>query len=175
MPDDSRNLQKQDQADTVGKSAKQALERAGGDLDKAAGLLEQSIRADAALCKLLVDPLITLACREAVAKQQREQRAAIWNPPTVERAKITNEARARILGASNLMMFPLPTIGKALGEATRAEIAEAADFYAKQSNDMAHKARWLTLVSQSVPPGKLAKRALSEDRLRELQREAANG
>lgn len=171
MPDDTRSTQIQEQDPTVAKHARHALDAAGGDIAQAAALLEQAVRKDKALWKALLDPLVAYACREAVLKQQREKRDRIWNPPSVDRPGITNEARARILAASNLLMFPLP-IGKTLGDATRGEIIEASELYRKQSKDMAHKARWLSLVLQSVPAGKQVKHVLTHERLRELQQEA---
>jgi hypothetical protein len=159
--------------ETVAYHARAALKQANGNLEEAARILESNVRTNERLWRALLEPLVRDACYFAVSKQQREVRERVWSPAP-PRPGVTGESRARILAAANLLMFPLPS-GKFLGEASRGEVAEAAEFYSKQSRDMAHKARWLSLVSQSVPPGKTVKVILTHERLRELQQEVANG
>lgn len=159
--------------DPVADAAKAALEANNGDVKAATAALEQRVRASRALRDMLTDPLISNACYDAIRRQCHVERRQVWSPP-VEKLVATRVAGAhRVvkLAAGNLLTFPLPG-GKKLGEATRAEVAQAANFYQSQSDDMGHKARWLQLVQQSIPDGKTVADVLNDKRLRELQKEA---
>ena len=158
--------------DTVSQHAKACLREAGGDVASAAILLERRVMGDKKLKAARLDPRVADACHQAIALEIRKDRERVWTPPNVDRPGMTQQDRVRILAASNLLTFPLPG-GKRLGDATRPEIEDAAEFYRKQSNDMAHKATWLRLVAQSIPDGKRAGAVLTDARLRELQQEAA--
>jgi hypothetical protein len=167
--------------DIVAEAAKRALDDANGEVQKATKQLETWVAQDTALRDALVAPLVAGACYDAIRAQVRTARNTVWTPPrTASGPKATPEAKAgqsdRVtkLAAGNLLMFPLPG-GKPLRDATRKEIGEAADFYEKQSGDMAVKARWLRLVAQSIPGRKSAGEALTDERLRELHAEARKG
>jgi hypothetical protein len=157
--------------DTVGQHARLALEKALGDTSQAARLLADEVRKNKSLRVALLDPLIEYACHQAVNLECRNNRDKVWSPRNIMRGTEADGVRA--VAARNLLIFPLPG-GKALGVANRAEIEFAAEFYRKQSDDMSHKSRWLRLVAQSVPDGKKAEDVLSNDRLAELQKEAAS-
>lgn len=73
--------------------------------------------------------------------------------------------------AASLLDIPLAN-GRALRDATRDEIVEAAERYEKQSETMAHRARWLRLIAQSVPPGKTCGAIITDTRALELFEEA---
>jgi hypothetical protein len=75
------------------------------------------------------------------------------------------------LAVSNLMLFPLHG-GIRLGDATRVEISQTADHYAKLAKDTGHKSRWLTLIAQSLGDGEKVSDKFTEERLAELKREA---
>lgn len=192
---------KQDGRDLVAEAARRAYDDAGGDVAKAVAMLEQAVRQSRALRDALTEPLIASACYDAVRTQVRVERRSVWRPPTV--APVTSPARphqgpnraapassparsqpvadptpdaARVvqLAAGTLLMFPLPG-GKRLAEATREEIAAAAEFYERQAGDMATKGRWLRLVAQSIPGKKTVGDVLTDQRLRDLQEEARRG
>lgn len=163
----------------VAEAARRAYDDASGDVREAARMLEQAVRMKSPLREALTEPLLAGACWDAIRKQVQETRRNIWNPghrplKPVPASPVSKEQASRVvhLATGTLKMFPLPG-GKRLGEATREEIAAAADFYARQAGDMAHKARWLQLVGQSIPAGKTAGECLTDERLAELQKEAA--
>lgn len=159
--------------DYVAEAALAALEANAGDQVKAARALEEKVRKDSALRKHLLEPLITYACHQAVGIQIRQHRGRVWNGPrAVPKGAGDRAGRLEALAVEMLSSFPLPG-GLPLAEATREDLAAAADFYAKQATDMAHKGRWLQLIGQSVPDGKRVRDVLTEDRLRELKKEAA--
>ena len=159
--------------DPVTEAARAALDAADGDVREASKRMEQAVRSNRGLRDRLTDPLIAEACYAAVSAQCRAERRRIWSPPasTVARAARDGARRVARLAADSLLAFPLPG-GLKLGEATRAEIVNAAGFFERQAGDMAHKARWLTLVAQAMPGRKKASQVLTEERLRELQQEA---
>lgn len=161
--------------DLVAEAARAALAEANGDVREATKKLEASVRGNRRLRDELTDPLISNACYTAVTAQCRVERRKVWSPPAEKlvASRVTGAHRVVQLATGTLLMFPLPG-GKKLGEATREEIAEAAQFYETQATDMGVKARWLRLVAQSVPGNKTAADVLSDKRLRELQ-EAARG
>ena len=56
-----------------------------------------------------------------------------------------------------------------------ADIAEAEGLYRAQADDMAHKGRWLALIAQGLPADQKVSAVYDDARLRDLQKEAANG
>jgi len=161
-------------SDPVREAAKAALDASDGDVRSATIVLERAVRNDRMLRDALTEPLIASACYDAIRNACQTERRKIWEPSKEKlvKTRVTGAHRVVQLAAGNLLTFPLPG-GKKLREATRADISKAADFYASQSDDMAVKARWLRLVLQSVPDGKKVGDVLSDERLRELQREAS--
>lgn len=163
-------------AELVADAARKALNGASGDLRQAALALEAKVRNNASLRAALTEPLIAGACYDAVRVQVKDARAVSWKgrEPVVAAHPAAADQSTRVvaLARGTLLMFPLPTGGKKLGEATRAEIAEAAEFYEKQATDMGQKSRWLRLVAQSIPTNQKAGEVLTEKRLRELQKAA---
>lgn len=162
-------------------AAKAALEDASGDLNIATEMMVAAAGKSSALRNALLEPYLETACREAVRRQIQSIRREVWTASKGKRAGssapsavVEQQQRARVvqLAAGTLMMFPLPG-GKRLGEATREEVAAAAEFYAKQSADMGAKANWLRLIGQSLPEGKKVAEILTDRRLQELQAEAA--
>jgi len=171
--------EKQTKETKIGERARLALQNANGDVHAAARILEKQVRSSRALRDELTEPLIASACLSAVSLQHRAARSRIWNggraPATAETQTTDHANRVRLLAFGTLMMFPLAD-GTSLGDATRAQVQSCAEMYRTKADDMDVKARWLGLVAQSVPAGKLVKDVLSEARLRELQTEArANG
>lgn len=158
--------------DPVAEAAAEALRTAKGDVHKASTVLEKRVRKEPDLREALTEPLIASACFDAVRAVCRKQRRIVWSPPTSPASASAGQDRVVHLAAGTLMMFPLPG-GKRLGDATREDVAAAGQFYAAQSADMAHKARWLQLVAQSLPDKKKVRDVLSDERLRDLQMEAS--
>ena len=158
--------------DLVAEAARRALDDAKGDAREATRMLVEAVRQSRRLRDALLDPLISNACYDAVRMQIHVDRRQAWRPPAEKlvpsRSGVTGSYRVVQLAAGTLLMFPLPG-GKKLGDATRSELAAAADFYANQSADMGHKSRWLRLVAQSVPEDKTVSDVMTDARLRELQ------
>lgn len=167
------------ETDFVAEAARRALDDAGGDTREATRMLEEAVRQSRKLRDLLTEPLISGACYDAIRGQVRAGRRQTWNAPSaaapaaVAKAADTS-SRVIHLATGTLLMFPLPG-GKRLGEATRDEIGTAAAFYENQAGDMAHKARWLRLVSQHIQGEAKVSDVLTDQRLRELQQEAGRG
>jgi hypothetical protein len=162
-----------DESDSVSACARLALAEASGDVGKATIILLERVRKDKALRHELLEPLVEYACHQAVSRELRSNRANVWSPPSARTLERMSHAdRVTALAAGTLLMFPLPG-GKRLGEAVRDEISQAAVFYDRLATDTSHKARWLRLVAQSIPSGKTVRDTLTDDRLRELQKEVA--
>lgn len=159
----------------ISEEAAKALEESGGDLHRAVALFEGRVRARRELRDALMEPLIRSACYNAIRWVIRTQRAVIWRssqPSSSEaKGKVITLARAT---REALMDFVLPG-GRTLREARGQEVSQAAEFYRLQATNMGHKARWLHLIAESVPPDEKVVTVLSEDRLRELKAEASHG
>lgn len=166
--------------DPVADAARSAMDRAKGDLTAAAVAMEAAVRQDAKLREALTEPLLAGACMDAVRRIMHERRRSIWSgpkdsgivgrtPPAVDVAG--QASRVAQLAAGTLLMFPLPG-GKRLAEATRDDVTKAAGFYDAQAKDMGVKARWLSLIAQSIPADKTVGEVLTAKRLKELQAEA---
>src|SRR5438045_5642406 len=153
------------EAVSIAAVARNALSEADGDLDKAHAIMLAQVHKDKLLRDALLEPLIEYACRDAITKQVRVDRARLWLPPpsALQMKHLPEAERVRILAASNMRMlmdFPLPGGGK-LGSATRDEVMAASRYYEesaqemeKGARDMAHKGRWLRLVAQALPAKK---------------------
>jgi len=152
--------------------ARDALKRAKNDRGRAAGIMARLVRQDVDLYRRLLDPMIELACYEAICKAGRNRNDAIWTAPNYDKGG--NGERVKALAAGNaLMFFQLPR-GPLLIHATRAEVEEAAAFYREQADDMSVKAQWLSMVAKHLTGNKVVGKCLTEEKLRELQ-EKANG
>lgn len=86
-----------------------------------------------------------------------------WTAPNY--TKGGNGNRLVALADHMLINFRLPKSGVLLREATADQIREAAEFYAADAADAAHKSRWLTACADHIASGK----KLTEKRARALQ------
>lgn len=155
----------------LGAAAKRALVEAGGDVRRAADLLRDRAMEDRAFLDAHFGVLIRDAAYKAVAHCIRADRRVVWTTPQPTTQERSAQVAALASGtAQTLLDFALPG-GKLLRNATRAEVAEAASFYAKQARDMSWKSRWLDHVAQSLPDGKRVADVLSPERLEELRQE----
>jgi len=152
--------------------ARAALKSASGDVQRATSLMARRVRGDMSLYRELMDELVESACYASIRDEVRDVRRNVWMAPNYDAGG--NGERVKSLAAGNaLMFFPLPN-GKLLAHATRVEVEEAASFYAKQSENMGTKARWLALVAKRIEGNKTVGKCLTETQLRTLQ-EKANG
>ncbi|HEX2554249.1 MAG TPA: hypothetical protein VHL98_11135 [Microvirga sp.] len=162
--------------DPVAEAARLAWQDSEGNVKVATAMLEEAVRRSRSLRDALTEPFIAQACYDAIRGQVRTERKTVWSPPPAKRVADAAAGAERVvqLASGTLLMFPLPG-GKRLGEATREDITEAAEFYSRQAGDMAVKARWLQLIGQSVPPNRKVQEILTDERLRELQEAAREG
>lgn len=146
--------------------AKEAFEAAGNDAVEAASILYNRLDSDPQLYAQFAEPLLREWCADVIgAECVRHPRATVWNA-TVNAA--SNE-RAKVF-AQSLLDFPLPG-GKPLSQATRSDLDAAVDFYTKQANNMAWKARWLGRIAQEMGRKRTVGAAFDNAALERMQRE----
>lgn len=163
-------IEKVEVVTTIQDVARDALKRARSDRSKAAELMAKLVRADAALYRSLLDPMVETACYEAVCKVVRKRNETIWLAPNYDAGG--NGERVKALAQGNaLMFFQLPT-GPLLIHATRGDVEASANFYRQQAEDMGTKAQWLLLIAKHLVGNKPVGKCLTEEKLRELQEKA---
>lgn len=155
---------------TKAELAQAAHTEANGDTGKAASLLYDRIMSDHVLRAEFIEPLVREWCADLIAAEcVRKPRAAVWS----EAVNHGSNRRARAVVRS-LLDFPLPG-GKPLHLATRAEVSDAADFYTRQAEDMAWKARWLTRIAGGMGRKRTVGAAFDADGLQALYDETCVG
>jgi hypothetical protein len=157
MLDDPRNI-------TLREAVKAAW-RGAGSTEEAVDRLLEAAEESEEVYRALVGPYLRQFAFAAIGGIVKDTRDAAWARPTAPDARA--DALAQV-NAATLYDFPLPG-GKRLGDATAEEIAEAAQFYLKQANDMAWKSRWLSAVAAKIPKGKIARKALTVAALAEMK------
>jgi hypothetical protein len=157
---------------SVADVARESLEDAGGDVIRATDAMVAVVQKDQRLFRDLMSPLVKSACYAAVRSQCRAQRRTIWHAaqPSAdsERAKVVALAGGI---AATYYDFPLPG-GVRLGDAMREEVKDAAGFFAKQSEDMGHKARWLQMIARATPADKRVRDALTLKKIESMKQKA---
>jgi len=148
-------------------TARLSYKQSSGNLSLAADRLVARINSNRTLFTALMLPLVRAACYELINHIHRDKRNKIWNYPSASQGG----DRVELLAESNLLTFPLPG-GKPLNEASGEEVKAAAEFYSKQSVDMAHKARWLFLIAERVQGKRCVGEAVTEGDLRALHKQA---
>lgn len=154
--------------------AAEELDRADGAVERATAAMQRRVLNDHALFRALMTPLVHGACYNEITSVCRAARAVIWRntQPSAEEGRrvieLTGRATARVL-----MNFQLPG-GLRLGDATKSQVQEAAQFYLNQGNDMLIKGRWLQLINNAMPRNTTVASALTEQRLWALRRNAEN-
>lgn len=146
---------------TVPDSVRQCLEESNGIVTDATERLVGRVKSDNNLFQALMWPLIENACYDAVRSVCRLQRRKVW-----ETARYT-EDNILAVASTRLMDMVLPG-GLTLGEAHRKDLLNAAEFYGRQAENMAHKERFLGAIAAKLN-GKRVNRALKEEDLCELQ------
>lgn len=170
--------------------AEGALRFASRDRAKAIAHLYGLSRTDHRLREALTEPLVEWACRQAVDRALGK--AVPETPPAraPEIAAAEPARRGRPLGSKNKAREPRPdrarsdrglqlvaqtnlrdlmgeplASGKRLGDATGAEILEAAEACAHYARGSAVRARYLRLVAIAVPADRPARQVLTEAKL----------
>lgn len=149
--------------------AADALDEKNGDVQKAVNYLRLRLNKDRALLEIVLEEAVQFALSE---KPRAASKATRYNlVASVERAANRGSVVALSRGiAASLLDFRLPG-GKKIKDANRSEIEADAEFYGRQASDMGHKARWLRLIAQSIPDGKLGGDVISAERALELWEE----
>lgn len=150
----------------VVKLAREAVYECDGDRDAALVLLRKWIDDDRALFERLIDPLIDDALANAIRRVATDDRSSLRlvaaNPDKGAAGIVAMVERT-------LLDFPMPR-GKRLGDATPAEVSEAAEYYRARERFNRQEARWYELVFEAMQGGSRVEAVLSHDALARLRR-----
>lgn len=149
--------------------AREHLRASSGNARAASASLLRTLLADRAALRAVIEAAVRDAVVYRVESAVRHRRAAVIASAERDR-KGAVIALARGISAS-LLDMPLAG-GVRLGDATRDQVTEQADRYEAISSDTGRKARWLRLIAQSVPPGRIVSDVMDADRAAELLQEA---
>jgi len=147
--------------------AREAMDRSKGDREAAKRLMRTWVDGDAKVRSALIDPLIDGAIDQAIRNACAADRNALIarrDPGTVpDDVGLRMRARFNLEG---LYAFQLPGQNKPLGEAVKADIAEAANYHAGQRQGHGVKERWFRMIHQALKDSqKPVKRQLSHEDL----------
>ena len=153
--------------------ANEAFEQSNGDVAKASDILFKRITTDNALHAAYIEPLIREWCADLISAEcVRKPRHAIWNASMIEpvpASATTTESNERARNfARSLLDFPLPG-GKPLHLASKADVEQAAEFYRKQAEDMAWKARWMQRIAGAMGRKRTVGSAFTAEQLEKLR------
>lgn len=150
---------------TLSLLARQALAECGGNTEVAASVITADLMADRKLLRSVIESAIADAVAYRVEHSMRSHRATVISRATAP-GKSGVIALAKGISAS-LLDMPLAN-GVKLRDASRKQVMEQAHRYAALARDTGHKARWLTLIGQSIPSDKTVGEVLSDERATEL-------
>ncbi len=149
-----------------------------GKQDVAAEAMTAALLADEPEMRSLLHALVYEACKAMIGEEHRGRRKETYHGLSRKEPLVTTAAAGRggveALAAATqtaLMNFPLED-GTVLGDATRDKLTTLITLYRSVAKSNTVKARWLELVQQSVPPGKIVRAVLTNERLNELRSEA---
>jgi hypothetical protein len=158
---------------TLSALAKQALAAARGDTRKAREALRRRLLKDRALQNSILDGAIRDAVVYRTEHAMRHDRAAIFHAHAQLVQHGRNDVIAQARGISSALLDMPLAGGLLLRKANRDQVSKQAIFYAALSRDTGHKGRWLSLIAQSVPDGKLVGDIIDDARAAELFEECA--
>lgn len=131
---------------TIAALAAEIMERAD-DIQHATDLMEREVSRDRELFDELMQPLVRMACYDALRKVAQRERRHVWTAPNYTPAGNGGRVMTAVL---NLLDFKLPHNLMPLRDANKDELVEGANWYAQRAGDMAHKSRWLTAIAAKV-------------------------
>lgn len=139
----------EDGSTSLNQIAARCLDDAGGDWQAAALAMRVEIDADPELREDLLGPLISGAIWDRIRHAGHKLRIKCQTPnagsDSAEGIRLmAQETRRRLLD------FPLRG-GKRLGDATRPEVADAADWYETLRKANGKNAKWLHAVAKKLP------------------------
>lgn len=161
-------------APNITSTAREALTQAEGDWALAAQIMREWVEEDAELREALTEPLLAKAIWAAISSCARTDRTKFHAHATATHADRTTTDDGLTLLANDhfdsLLLFPLRG-GKPLGQATREEVLESAEFYLAQAKTNAIRGRWLNAVAARMNESKTVlqhKKQLNDEVLRQL-------
>lgn len=151
--------------------ARESLDTADGDWKVAAGLMRDRVSEDAALRDVLFAPLMDSAIWTAIRTEALATRRAYHVAGLRNHAdrNVADDGIARLAesNALSLLDFPLRG-GLRLGDATHAEVMEAAVDYLKRGRTIMVRGKWLMAVAHIIASGGTVAEKVSVDRLSDL-------
>lgn len=150
---------------TVQKVAQECVD-ATSSIQEAQNRLKRLTLEDSDLHRRVTAHLLDQACYDAVRAVHKGNRQKIWAAPNYTQGG--NGHRLKTM-AVTLLDFPLPN-GVKLGDATGAQVIEAAEFYRKQAADMRNKAIWLKKVSECLDTGEKVRDNITHQQLEAMKR-----
>ncbi len=162
--------QKREPEDRIITRVREAWNAADSDMPAAVNALYTDIAGRPVLLNEIMPQILRSWCREQIGEYVGKLRLSSIQPITDP----SQGGRLRTAFAATLFDFPLPG-GKRLGDANAREIKDGAQAYSQTADDAAHKARWLSRVSEVVGRKNRAENALTLDQLTNLFEEARNG
>lgn len=120
---------------------------------------------DPEVLALATEPHLPGIAAQLTARHKIARRAYLWSRPSAPDARVSAMAR---INAVSLLDMRLPS-GKRLGDATGAEVAEAADYYAEAARRHNDKARFFRAVVSRVGAKKTVGDVLTDAELEEIK------
>jgi hypothetical protein len=157
---------------TLESLARDSLNRFDGDVDRAVNYLNNLLK-DEELRQTIVEAAIAEACKTFVSKVHRDQREAIKSNIVSISSRIAQGAILSVKdNVEQLYAYPLMR-GVKLGDATRVEVKEQAEFHGKTAKDAVQKHAWFESIVKRMPDDKVHVRdVLSSEDLFALYEEA---
>lgn len=133
------------------------------DYAEAAKLLKSWSAKNDEIYRSVTEPFLERACYESVRKAGQDVRSSIWN--TQQPPQDPTQRGERLLEFANSYLdFPLPIPGGLrLRDARAADLVASIEFYSKQAQDMANKAKWLKAILGQVGKKKVGTVWTNED------------
>lgn len=146
-----------------------ALDNAQGLVQQAADEVYDKVTNNDVLYRQLMDPLVKQACYDAVRGYQHNERSAIFAASPQPQTRSPEEQRAAVEALAegtrkSLLNLPLPS-GKRLGDATKAEVLEAARFYTNQGTSMLQRALFFNKIADKLNRNQIVRNVLDESEL----------
>jgi hypothetical protein len=153
---------------SIRERARDLFEKTKGDVEAVRSGLLRWVRDNASVRREIHQRAEQAAVDEAVYELLAQVRSQAMRAPLPDRgaadAGISFAARAVVTHAvRGVWAFRLPVSGKAIGEATRAEVLEAARYYASMRTGYAERERWLKLIWQAAKDEKMPVRQQLSD------------
>ena len=159
MKDGKRNLSQ---------NAAHCLSEADGDWVNAAKAMRGEIDSDEVLRAELLSPLISGAIWDLIRHAAHRDRSKCLQPDAGE----DNTDGLRAMARRTLLDFQLRN-GKRLGDATRPDVLQAADWYGVLARTNGTNAKWLSAIAKALPDDdKTVSDVLTEEKARDLRTRA---